>query len=208
MTYQLSSVREAGRLLITAAVLSTPLLIGPAQLVAAQDRGETMEPAVVESSQGDIREVVAQESVVEWKRVLKHPRLDTTRLSEFQKRFVRRSPVPVLLPDRADLLETAAISTGGYFFAASMAEDDVSISVIGASKVILAPGVPEPPVLGDEELTVNRSEDGVGVSFKAYGVYYDLDVECVDPVNDPRCAEDACTLELAESLKMAVADTR
>jgi hypothetical protein len=177
-------------------------------LVAAQDRGETGEPAVVESSQGDFREVVAKESVVEWKKALKHPRLDTTRLSEFQKRYVRRSPVPVLLPDRDDLVETAAISTGGYFFAASMAEDDVSISVIGVSKVILAPGVPEPPALGDEELTVNRSEDGVGVSFKAYGVYYDLDVECVDPVNDPRCAEDAYTLELAESLKMAVVDTR
>jgi hypothetical protein len=187
----------------------------PAEQTASRIPTETspvpslpVEPPAAVPSPETLQELVPEESEVEWEETSEHPPLDDARLSEAQRQAVQSSPVPVLLPDNDALLGTALISTGDYFYAAAMHEDDVSVSVIGASKVVRAPGVPEPPAFGDHDLTLGRSQGGVGLSFKAYGVYYDVEVDCPDPVNDPRCAENAYLLELADRLLMAAADKR
>ena len=208
MNCRLIFFKQAGRLLVTAALFSTLLLGGPAPSVVAQEQGETREPTIGERSRGEARSVSAEQSVVEWDKAIKYPRLDVERLSESQRRSVRRAPVPVLLPDRDDLLQAAEITTGGYFYAAQMHKEDISVFLNGASKVIRARGAPEPPALGDPELTVKRGEGIVRLSFKAFGVHYDLEVSCPDPDNDSRCAEDAYVLDLADHLLLVVAGTR
>ena len=153
-----------------------------------------------------LQELVSEDSEVEWEKAPVHPALDDARLSESQRQAVQSSPVPVLLPDQDELLNTALISIGDYFYAASMDEEGVSVLVTGASRVVRVPGTPDPPSFGDHELTLSRSEGIVDLSFKAYGVYYDVSIECFDPFDDPRCAQDAYMLDVADGLLLAAAD--
>jgi len=166
------------------------------------------EPPVAVPSPESLHELVPEDSEVEWEAEPEHATLDDTRLSETQRQAIQTSPVPVLLPDSNPLLSTALISTGDYFYAASMDDEDVTVVVSGASRVVRIPGAPEPPAFGDHELTLTRNEGIVELSFKSYGVYYDVTVECFQPFTDPRCTQDAYLLDLADGLMRAQADKR
>jgi hypothetical protein len=65
---------------------------------------------------------------------------------------------------------------------------------------------PEPPVYGDSELPVNRANGIVEINFRAFGIYYDVVVECDDHQNDTRCTDDHFALELVDSLRLAQAE--
>lgn len=165
------------------------------------------ESFVEDSIYQPLKELVSMELEVNWDEALKHPQLDDTHLSDSQKETINESPVPVLLPDEQKLLHAALITTGSGWYAASMNEDDLTVTVSGASKVALVPDsqAAEPPELGDHMTSLSRVDGIVEVSFNAFGIYYDVTVECFDHQNDPRCAEDAYILELVDGLKLAPA---
>ena len=148
----------------------------------------------------------AEQLTVDWEAARKHPQLDQSRLSEKQRKAARDSAVPVLLPDHDGLLHSAIITTGPSWFAASMAEGQATIAISGNSKVIRIPGIPEPPALGDPALKADAGEGRLEVNFKAFGVYYDISVECYDGAKDPHCADDRFLMQLVDSLKLVVMD--
>jgi hypothetical protein len=148
----------------------------------------------------------AEQLTVDWEAARKHPQLEPSRLSEKQRQAAKNAPVPVLLPDRGALLCSALITTGPSWFAASMAEGQTTITISGNSKVIRVPGVPEPPALEDPNLKADAGEGRLEVNFKAFGIYYDISVECYDGAKDPRCADDRFVMQLVNSLKLVLMD--
>lgn len=141
----------------------------------------------------------------DWDQALQHPQLDDDMLSAEQMNSIGQTTVPVLLPDNQKLLKAAYISTGSKWYTAAINQDDLTVAVSGNAKVSIVPDTEtaEPSELGDYETSITRVHGIVEVSFKAFGIYYDITVECWDHENDPRCTEDAYVLELVEGLKMA-----
>jgi hypothetical protein len=148
----------------------------------------------------------AEQLPVDWEAARKHPLLEMSRLSEKQQKAARDSAVPVLLPDREALLRSALITTGPGWYAASMAEGQATITISGNSRVIRIEGIPEPPPLGDPNLKAGAGEGRLEVNFKAFGIYYDISVECYDGAKDPHCADERFVMQLMDSLKLAHGD--
>ena len=169
---------------------------------------DLMEPIAAGSGTEELKALVSEELEVDWDEAEKHPRLDDSMLSEPQKEQIENAPVPVLLPDQQKLIGAALITTGPEWYAASMSEDDVSVYVSGVAKVVRVPGAEqyEPPAFGDHAHSLNRSEGIVEISFKAFGIYYTVSVECYDHQNDPRCTQDDDAVQLADELKLAQAE--
>ncbi len=180
----------SGRLFTIVALAATATLVLPLALAVAGSNTDSEPP------------VRTEQVAVDWDAARRHPRLDATKLSEGQKQAVERSAVPVLLPDRTDLLEAAVITTGPGWYAASMVKDKFSVALSGNSKVIRIPDAPQPPELGDPTLKPSKDEGMLEVSFRAFGVYYDLSLECFDH-GDPRCSADPYAIQLMASLKLA-----
>ena len=161
--------------------------------------------AILIFTAGTMAMMVSEELEVDWDEALQHPRLDESNFSMPQKEKIDNSPVPVLLPDRQKLIGAALITTGPEWYAAAINQDDVSIYVSGVAKVVRVPGSQhdEPPDFGDHAHSLNRNEGIVEISFKAFGIYYTLSVECYDHQNDPRCTQDDYAIQLADELKLA-----
>lgn len=137
----------------------------------------------------------------DWDASIEHPKMDPNRLNTQQLEAVRLAPMPVLLPDDQALLESAQFSTGDFFYAASMAQDEHQVVVSANNRVIASLAeTPEPPNYGDHERSITREEGIVTMSFKAFGTYYSVDVECFRPGSDPRCTQDSYVLEIADGL--------
>ncbi len=167
-----------------------------------------IEPVIGGTGDEQLKALVSEEVTVDWDATRTYPQLDRAQLSDSQKQTINEAPVPVLLPDKSTLLGNALLTTGPGWYAASMKEDDASVYVSGNAKVVRIPGVEgyEPPTLGEQALSINRSEGIVEISFKAFGIYYDLSVECYDHETDPRCTQDDYALQLVEELKLAQGD--
>ncbi len=167
-----------------------------------------IEPIVGGTGDEQLKALVSEELAVDWDAARIYPQLDRAQLSDPQKQTINEAPVPVLLPDQSKLLGSALLTTGPGWYAASMTEDDASVYVGGNAKVVRIPGVEslEPPTLGEQALPIIRSEGIVEISFKAFGIYYDLSVECYDHENDPRCTQDDYALQLVDELKLAQGD--
>ena len=177
----------------------------PAETIVPEPVEDQMEPIEAGSGTEDLKALVSEELEVDWDEAEKHPRLDDSMLSDQQKEQIENAPVPVLLPNQQKLIDAALITTGPEWYAASMSEDDVSVYVSGVAKVVRVPGAEnyEPPSYGDHANSLNRSEGIVEISFKAFGIYYTLSVECYDHQNDTRCTQDDYAVQLANELKLA-----
>lgn len=81
--------------------------------------------------------------------------------------------------------------------------DDVAVSGNAKASIVPDTETAEPPELGYHETSITRVHGIVEVSFRAFGIHYDIMVECWDHQYDPRCVEDTYILELVEGLKMA-----
>jgi hypothetical protein len=82
-----------------------------------------------------------------------------------------------------------------------MAEGQATVTISGNSRVIRIEGIPEPPALDDPNLKAGAGEGRLEISFKAFGIYYDISVECYDGAKDPHCADDRFLMEVVDSLK-------
>ena len=147
---------------------------------------------------------VTRQLTVDWNAACQYPRLELNRLSGKQRQAAQNSSVPVLLPDQGALLRSALIITGPSWYAASMAEDQATIVISGNAKVIRIPEIPEPPELGDPALKPSAGETGLEVNFRAFGIYYDISVECHDVNKDPHCTDSHFLMQLVDSLKLAL----
>lgn len=114
--------------------------------------------------------------------------------------------IPALVPARADLLAGATLTHGDTWYAVSMDGPGHTVYVSGSNLEVVVPQLADvlkrhPGLGGDFLLT--RNEALVTLSFGAFGASYVVEIECADPLADPRCVEDDYAIELANSLVLA-----
>ncbi len=121
--------------------------------------------------------------------------VDLVALNETQRAAIRRTRVPVRLPADPRLARAAFLTSEANWFAASIKDGDVTITIEANRTAIEAPeitaafagyavGTRAAPRIGHNELIIEAAwlEDGVAWS---------LEVECLHPDTNPRCVETA-----------------
>ena len=131
------------------------------------------------------------------------PSLEPAELTSRQREKVAASPIPVLLPGDAGLRETAHLSVGAHWAAASMVGDGHTVYVQGSRGVHEVPSI-ELSAVGDEltrkPYSITRIHQILTISFERFGIAYHIDVECDRQMVDPRCTEDDYAIGLMEGL--------
>lgn len=182
------------------------------------------EPGTADASRATSRPLVTLESTVpsgddaatasfktiepDWEAAALAERLSPERVSEDVRKQAEASPVPVLVPDDDALLATLQLTTGPTWYGAAMRGDDFSVVIHGTNAQHSLPGggLKEKPDPHAGRPVLSRTHAIVNVAFQAYGVAYSLDIDCQDPMNNPRCAEDAFAWELVEGLQLLSAE--
>lgn len=173
------------------------LAVGFVFLFSSCRETETGQATVALKSQ-----VVTQQSQVDWKAAQQHAPFDDSRLSQQQAQTLKKAALPLLLPDKPELISTGIATAGPGWYAVSMKQDGFSVLVSGSTRHVTVPGE-EPadlPEYGKKDLRVVRAEGIAEVAFKAYGAIYTLTVECENPETDMHCKDDTYILELADKL--------
>ena len=118
------------------------------------------------------------------------------------RRAVDRSPVPALVPRRAELLASATVLAREQWYAVSARGEGFTVSIHATRMGHRYPSIQ--PATGDRSLRgtkafVTRNEAIWSASWRERGASYTMDVECADP-GAARCADEAFLLELVEDL--------
>jgi hypothetical protein len=110
---------------------------------------------------------------------------------------------PVLLPSRVALLETAEAVVGSGWHAVSMHDSDYSVYVHASAAAIEVPGIRRPPVRPPSLAVprISRTHEIVTAHFVAWGVAWDVDIECLGGLDHPLCGDDVLVHELIRSLR-------
>ena len=167
-------------------------------------------PAPKEPPAEPLLPLKTREGPVDWEAAEQHPRFETSQLSEEQMEAVKTAPVPVLLPADSQLVETAFITTGDGWYAASMKGEEHFVVVSGSTRTLDVPGLKAPslPEYGHHDLGLDRGEGILEVTFKAFGVVYNVAVECSQPSKDVHCTENGYALALVDHLLLAKGNER
>jgi hypothetical protein len=142
---------------------------------------------------------------VDWPAANGYPHISAQLLPESEREKLEQSAVPVLVPRDADVLDSAIVTLGDDWYAASLKDDGASLHIRGTRRSFDFQGdvwTPQEKALGDD-YTLTRTHQLVSVSFGAFGIAYTLDVECSRPMDDVRCTEDTYVLDLANDLAVA-----
>ena len=123
-------------------------------------------------------------------------------LSAEAREAVDRSPVPVLVVNRAAFLAASKVIAEPNYYALSIQAEGVSVAV-QASRIAykydhIPPQKGPARVRGIPAFTT-ENEKIRSATWEEYGIAYSIDVECAK-LPDPRCENDRFVLELAESL--------
>jgi len=154
------------------------------------------------------QEFVTTVNPVDWQSARQHERLPQNLLSNEQSTFVAASKVPVLLPNNAALLNDAIVSVGGDWYAASMNSDEVNVLIDGSSIAVALPDSEPKQNIGLDNFSDNivKSLGMVEVSFSAYGVNYNVVVECYSHETNPACLETDFINSIVSNLLLAEGD--
>jgi hypothetical protein len=143
------------------------------------------------------RALTAVETVIDWESAQRHVRFDMNLLSPEQRERVTAVPIPVLLPQDAKLVQSAVVSVGDTWYTAAMNGGDYFVSITGSSRYLDIPGagLENLPIYGDHQRGLSRSEGTLELDFTAYGVIYNVSIEC-----------DAYALQIADELALAATE--
>jgi hypothetical protein len=158
---------------------------------------ETGQSAIAQQSQ-----VIIHQSTVNWEAAQQHALFNDSQLSQKQAQALKKVTLPLLLPNKPELIATGIMSAGPDWYAASMKHEGFSVVVSGSTRHVTVPGaeMPNLPEYRKQDLRVTRAEGIAELAFKAYGAIYTISVECEDPENDKHCKNDSFILELANKL--------
>lgn len=129
-----------------------------------------------------------------------------TALNDNQREAIDRSPVPVLVPDRPDLLTNARFMAGPVWYAVSIVQDGHGISIHASNRAYQVEGISEGSDKSPREdhgYHLTRSEGIPSITFPAFGIAYMIRIVCDVPFQDPRCEEDDYILSLADAMAVA-----
>ena len=115
---------------------------------------------------------------------------------------VARSPVPVLIPKRPELLKVGKVMAEENWYAFHASHDGLTVAV-GASKIEhhhddIAPTKGKRTVRGVPGFIV-QNEGIWSLSWREGGISYSLDLECAEP-SEARCSNDETLLSIARDL--------
>lgn len=133
------------------------------------------------------------------------PTADTAALAALDQESqsaVARSPVPVLIPKRPELLRAGKVMVEEHWYAFNASHDGITVNV-GASR-IEQQHKDIPPQKGKHVIRgangwITKNESIWSATWRELGIWYSLDVECGDPT-DKRCDTDAIILDMANDL--------
>ncbi len=172
------------------------------ELVAGESSGGGVIVDEVGESRPAVREV-EEEEVEEW------PVLAGDYVGKELATQIDEVSTPVLLPEDRDLLAQAFFAGEEYFYTATMHVDEDSgdrdhTVVIQGSQM-----VQEMPAEGilthdlGDEMHITRIHKIPTLTFEAFGISYQVHVECNRPHKNSHCTEDDYIKSIAESLKIA-----
>ena len=140
-----------------------------------------------------------------------HPVLmasDVAALSEDTRRRLRAGMArpgmpPVLLPADAPLLRSAQAVVGPHWHAVSMQASDYSVYVHASAAPIAVPGIRRPPVRLPSLAVprISRTHEIVTAHFVAWGIAWDVDIECLGGLEHPLCGDDILVHDLLRRLR-------
>jgi hypothetical protein len=133
---------------------------------------------------------------IDWSAVKQHPRLPAELKDRVPER-IRELPLPVLLPPHQRWLAEARLTSGPRWYAASLRLDRHSVYVSGNGVALRVPALPPRSMPG---LRVSSSEGILGATWQQFGATYLVNVECDDPLRDPRCTDQGYVRRLVQSL--------
>ncbi len=164
-----------------------------------------VDAATVERAQ-TAQALTAVETAIDWESAQRHVRFDMNLLSPEQRERVTAVRIPVLLPQDAKLVQSAVVSVGDGWYTAAMSGGDYFVSITGSSRHLDIPGagLENLPIYGDHQRGLSRSEGTLELDFTAYGVIYNVSIEC-DDLRDPHCS-DAYALQIADELALAATE--
>ncbi len=128
------------------------------------------------------------------------PRLAAGLLPSLASSVLAASPVPVLVPERADLLATAQATRGEGWYSLAMATDGVMVVVRGSRRAKSRPAL-EAQLVPQDEPAVTSTHGIFTLSFLRSDVAYGIDVECKSGEADPRCADATFVRQLYDDLR-------
>lgn len=180
-----------------AVTITVFVLFGCLLLFVSCREGEAVRQASAQQSQA-----VTRQSTVDWKAAQQHAVFDDSQLSKPQTQALKKAALPLLLPQKPELIATAIMTAGPSWYAASMKHEDFSVVVSGSTRHVTVPGAQavKLPEYRKQDLSVVRAEGIAELAFRAYGAIYTITVECEDPETDTHCTEDTYILELADKL--------
>jgi hypothetical protein len=140
---------------------------------------------------------------VDWDEASGFKRLEPALLPASEQKKLAEIRLPILVPDDDELLASALVTHRQDWYAAAMETGDgVDVYIRGTRKAYEVPGmeIPEAAREAAENYTLTRTHAIVTVSWRSFGVSYNLDVECARPTKDERCTEDEFALDIVENL--------
>ncbi|HZO14406.1 MAG TPA: hypothetical protein VFB62_14135 [Polyangiaceae bacterium] len=123
-------------------------------------------------------------------------------LSAEAREAVDRSPVPVMVVNRAPYLAASKVIAEPNYYALSIQAEGVTVAVQAsriAHKYDHIPPQQGPARVRGIPAFTTENEKIWSATWEEFGVGYSIDVEC-KKLPDPRCESDRFVLELAESL--------
>lgn len=140
---------------------------------------------------------------IDWEAAEAYRKLDGASVPASLEQTYSESPVPVLLPDEKEALESLQPTVGENWYAALFHLDGREVTIEGDRVARMAPDF-ELPKAGqeqaDEGFLVTQTDAVLTVSFTAFNAAYSIDVECKHVDERGTCTDKSFALELANDL--------
>jgi hypothetical protein len=136
---------------------------------------------------------------IDWSAVRQHPQLPAGLRDRVPER-IRALPLPVLLPPQEQWLADARLTSGPRWYAASLRLDRHSVYVSGNGVALRARALPPRSMPG---LRVTSGEGILSATWQQFGATYLVNVECDEPLRDPRCTDQGYVRRLVQTLVVA-----
>ncbi|MFT6398071.1 MAG: hypothetical protein ACJAYU_002826 [Bradymonadia bacterium] len=163
------------------------VLDGPSEALPLHG-SEGLTPQVEDFGKRAHLEVVAP---VDWQAASLHAGVPLSTIgSEFQS-AVAESAVPVLIPSNATFVASTSVYTGEDWVSTHHRGQGVSIEVFGTRRAFSHPEVEvhELERIAEGRPLITRSEGVPFISFKRFGVSYQVSIECESGPADSKCTE-------------------
>ena len=186
-----------------AAVLLAGLALG--NEVVGQEAGETESTA----EQGEEMLPSERRQEIDWAAASSYRQIPSDRAPERLRKALADSPVPVLLPDSAEVLRTVEPTVTENWYAVMLEVEGREVTIEG-DRVARVSGDLEVPPAGEEQaerkFKVTQTHGVMTVTFTSFGAGYTIDIECEKVNQRGHCTDESFAIDVANSLAVLGGD--